>query len=261
MQEKNNIENSVVISLSGGLDSTSLLLHFLAKKYKVYGLAFDYGQKHKIELDRLQKNIDYLKSKNFSIQVTRINLSDMKKLLYSSLTNDKLKVPDGSYKLDNMVSTVVPNRNMIFFSLIASYALSLSKEIDTKVEIALGAHSGDHALYPDCTPDFYDKAFSAFEEGNWGSENISLNMPYLTKNKSAIVEDAINSCNELELDFNLVMSNTISSYEPDSNGRSSGTTSTDIERILAFHNNGIKDPIEYTSSWEDVLDHALKFLK
>ena len=261
MTEKNSFTNSVVISLSGGLDSTSLLLHFLAKKYKVYGLSFDYGQKHKIELERLQKNVAYLKSKNYLIEVKHIDISDMKKLLYSSLTTDELEVPDGSYEIDNMISTVVPNRNMIFFSLIASYALSLSKEQDTEVEIALGAHSGDHALYPDCTPEFYSKAFAAFEEGNWGSEKISLNMPYITKDKSAIVKDALNSCDELDLDFYQVMSNTLSSYEPDTDGKSSGTTSTDIERILAFHDNGLKDPIEYTSSWEHVLDNALKSIK
>ena len=55
MTEKNKFSKTVVISLSGGLDSTSLMLHFLAKKYKVYGLSFDYGQKHKIELQRLKK--------------------------------------------------------------------------------------------------------------------------------------------------------------------------------------------------------------
>ena len=110
----------MVISLSGGLDSTSLMLHFLAKKYKVYGLSFDYGQKHKIELQRLKNNVDYLKSINYSIHVKHIDISDMKKLLYSSLTTEELEVPDGSYELENMVSTVVPNRNMIFFSLIAS---------------------------------------------------------------------------------------------------------------------------------------------
>lgn len=258
MTEKNKFSKTVVISLSGGLDSTSLMLHFLAKKYKVYGLSFDYGQKHKIELQRLKKNVDYLKSINYSIHVKHIDISDMKKLLYSSLTTEELEVPDGSYELENMVSTVVPNRNMIFFSLIASYALSLSKKNETEIEIALGAHSGDHALYPDCTPEFYEKAFAAFKEGNWGSEKISINMPYITKNKSDIVSDALISCDLLKLDFNQIMKNTLSSYEPTVDGKSSGNTSTDIERILAFHDNGIVDPIEYTSSWEDVLKNALK---
>ena len=77
-------------------------------------------------------------------------------------------------------------------------------------------------------------------------------------NKSDIVSDALISCDLLKLDFNQIMKNTLSSYEPTVDGKSSGNTSTDIERILAFHDNGIVDPIEYTSSWEDVLKNALK---
>ena len=129
----------------------------------------------------------------------------MKKLLYSSLTTDELEVPDGSYEIDNMISTVVPNRNMIFL-FITTYALSLRKNKIQKLRLHLERIVAT-MHYIDCTPEFYPKHFTAFEEGNWGSEKISLNMPYITKDKSAIVKDALNSCDELDLDFYQVMSN------------------------------------------------------
>ena len=110
------------ISLSGGMDSTSLLLHLINNRYTVYALSFNYGQKHIIELDKAKANIKYLLSKKIKVYHKIINLSDCVQLLSSSLTNQDIKVPNGHYEQENMKSTFVPNRNAIFSSILYGYA-------------------------------------------------------------------------------------------------------------------------------------------
>tara|TARA_Y100000590_G_C15695011_1_gene1004795 strand:+ start:1211 stop:1987 length:777 start_codon:yes stop_codon:yes gene_type:complete len=248
---------NAVISFSGGLDSSSLLLHLIKNKYNVYALSFNYGQKHHIELDKAKLNIKYLKSKGFEIQHKILDISDALSILSSSLTNSSQDIPEGYYKEKNMKSTVVPNRNAIFTSFSYAYALSINKNNSSKTEIALGVHAGDHEIYPDCREEFYKKLFNAFEVGNWDTDNISIYLPYLDYNKTDILKDALNSCEILNIDFNTFFKNTLTSYSPDKNGISEGKTASDIERILAFNELGLKDPIKYKNCWEDVLEHAL----
>ena len=119
---------SYVLSFSGGLDSTTLLLHLLCRKKSIYALSFDYGQKHKIELEFAKRNIDYLKSKGFKINHKTVDLSSMVTLLESSLTDPDINIPEGHYMDVNMKSTFVPNRNAIFSSIIYAYALSIYKK-------------------------------------------------------------------------------------------------------------------------------------
>ena len=157
-----------------------------------------------------------------------------------------------------MKQTVVPNRNAIFSSILYGMGLSISQIEDCDVIIALGVHSGDHAIYPDCRPEFYNALSSAFSIGNWDSERISFELPYIKGDKTTILKDALYSCEILNLNFNEIMSSTITSYNPDKLGRSSGKSGSDVERILAFHEIGHVDPIEYSSSWESVLENALK---
>ena len=122
-------------------------------------------------------------------------------------------------------------------------------------------HSGDHAIYPDCRPEFYQSLNEAFEKGNWDSENVKLDLPYIDGDKESILRDAIVSCEHLALDFDTIFANTNTSYDPDEQGRSSGKTGSDIERILAFHAIGRKDPVIYQQDWQQVLDHALSVEK
>tara|TARA_B100000427_G_scaffold307547_1_gene295092 strand:- start:179 stop:958 length:780 start_codon:yes stop_codon:yes gene_type:complete len=250
---------NVVISLSGGMDSTSLLLDLINKEYQIYALSFNYGQKHKIELDKAKLNIEYLQSNSISINHKILDISDSMDILSSSLTDNDKKVPYGYYKEENMKSTVVPNRNAIFSSFLYAYALSISKETNEKVDIALGVHAGDHEIYPDCRLEFYEELFNAFKIGNWNTKNINFQLPYLNYTKSDILKSALNACKELNLNFERIFKNTITSYEPDNNGISNGKTASDIERILAFHELGIQDPIEYKTPWRDVLKHALNY--
>ena len=246
-----------VMALSGGMDSTGLLLRLLADGYKVSCISYEYGQKHRIELERAKANIEYLEGEGHQVEHKIADLSSAMSLFHSALTSDDIEVPEGYYEEEQMKVTVVPNRNAIFASILYGYALSVSHREDCDVEIAMGVHSGDHAIYPDCRPEFYSAIAGAFALGNWGSDRVSFHLPYIDGDKETILRDALESCSVLNLNFETIFENTISSYNPDSEGRASGTSGADIERILAFHALGREDPIEYTKPWKDVLQGAL----
>ena len=246
-----------VMALSGGMDSTGLLLRLLADGYKVSCISYEYGQKHRIELERAKANIEYLEGEGHQVEHKIADLSSAMSLFHSALTSDDIEVPEGYYEEEQMKVTVVPNRNAIFASILYGYALSVSHREDCDVDIAMGVHSGDHAIYPDCRPEFYSAIAGAFALGNWGSDRVSFHLPYIDGDKETILRDALESCSVLNLNFETIFENTISSYNPDSEGRASGTSGADIERILAFHALGREDPIEYTKPWKDVLQGAL----
>ena len=240
------------------MDSTSLLLKLLAEGREVHGLSFDYGQKHGLELQRLQANLDYLRAQGLSVHCKRIDISDIATLLHSSLTDLQWQIPEGHYESDSMKQTVVPNRNAIFASIAFAYALSLSQRLQSSVDLCLGVHAGDHAIYPDCKPEFYNAIFHAFAIGNWGADKVSFHLPYVNDSKLQILKDAQISIRKLNLNFDTVFRNTLTSYGPDANGKSKGTTGSDIERILAFHQLGLVDPIEYVDSWPQVVERAIR---
>lgn len=250
-----------IVSLSGGMDSTGLLMHLLARGYQAFGLSFDYGQKHKIEIQRLRRNLDYLASHGIQVEHNTVDISVLGSLFHSALTDESWSVPKGFYEQENMKETVVPNRNAIFSSIAYGYALSIANRFEQKVILTLGVHSGDHAIYPDCRPEFYDELHKAFQTGNWDSERVEFYLPYIDGDKFTILKDAQESISKLGLDFETVFRNTCTSYEPDAEGRSNGQTGSDVERILAFHKLGVRDPIEYVQPWEEVLDQALSFEK
>ena len=246
-----------VMALSGGIDSTSLLLRLLAEGSNVTCLTYDYGQKHSIEIDRSKQNIAYLSDNGYVVEQLVIDLKSAMSTLKSALTSKDVDVPEGHYESSQMKQTVVPNRNAIFSSILYGHALSISTSEDCDVRIALGVHSGDHEIYPDCRPEFYDSLERSFSIGNWDSERVSFFLPYITGDKTTILEDALESCNSLGLNFDTIFSNTNTSYNPDEHGRSSGRSGADVERVLAFHSIGRADPIEYVDEWTSVLEYAL----
>jgi 7-cyano-7-deazaguanine synthase len=238
-----------VLSLSGGMDSSTLLLHLLANDYKVTALSFDYGQKHRVELERAQQLVDYLNSKasetlakndlgetikhNFEpITYQTIKLDGLTSLLDSALVEGGDDVPEGHYEEDNMKATVVPNRNKIFSSLIQSVALSIANKTESAVKIAMGIHAGDHAIYPDCRQEFRDADYKAFAEGNWDAQRVGLYTPYLNGDKFDILKDGEVCCKELGIDFNEVYKRTNTSFKPifvkDNNNRVSGSWYSDF---------------------------------
>lgn len=247
-----------VVSLSGGMDSTSLTLRLIREGYDVYAISFNYGQKHSLELERAKLNIEYLASKGFNIKHKIVDLTSAMADFVSSLTSADINTPEGFYAEENMKATVVPNRNAIFSAIVYGQALSLSMKYNKDAVIALGIHSGDHQIYPDCRQEFRDAIEYAFRIGNWGSERISYIAPYLKDDKYTILKDALISCEILGLDFDTVMRNTNTSYSPTVDGKASGKTGADVERILAFHKLGRKDPVEYVDGWEKALEYALE---
>ena len=250
-----------VMALSGGMDSTGLLMRLLADGYNVSCLSYDYGQKHSVELERAKANIAFLASNGIQVEHKIADLSSAMGIFHSALTTDGFEVPEGHYEEEQMKQTVVPNRNAIFASILYGYALSVSLREETEVVIALGVHSGDHAIYPDCRPEFYVAIARAFEIGNWDSEKVAFHLPYIDGDKESILRDAEKALAILNLDFDTVFANTNTSYNPDSQGRSSGRSGADVERILAFHAIGRKDPVTYVESWDTVLANALQVEK
>ncbi len=247
-----------VLSLSGGLDSTTLLLHLLEKSNPVYALSFNYGQKHHIEIEFAKRNILYLKKCGYQVHHKIVDISDTVTLLKSSLTDSNMSVPEGHYMDESMKSTFVPNRNAIFSSIIYGYALSIYKTLKKSIYFSLGVHSGDHVIYPDCRPEFYSQLIKSFKMGNWDSEKIKLYLPYIDYNKADIIQDGIDMCKKLNLDYNEIYKNTLTTYSPDKKGYSYGRTGSDIERILAFKSLQIEDPGLYHSKWNELIDYAIK---
>ena len=244
------------MSLSGGMDSTALLMRMLADGYDVTCITYDYGQKHSVEIERAKANIAYLLEQGINVGHIVIDLNSAMGSLNSALTTDGIDVPEVHYESEQMKQTVVPNRNAIFTSIMYGHALSISESEKTDVVIALGVHSGDPEIYPDCRPEFYESLEGAFSIGNWGSERVSLHLPYISGDKSTILVDANDSISSLGLDFDTVFRNTNTSYNPDDSGRSSGKSGADVERILAFHSIGRKDPVQYIEGWDSALSGA-----
>ena len=291
-------KKQAVLSLSGGMDSSSLLLHLLANGYEVTALSFDYGQKHRVELERATSLVEYVNSNPTRVfhhdhaqdgfeqvyPLVRhqiIKLDGLSQLLNSALVEGGKDVPEGHYEQDNMKETVIPNRNKIFSSIIQAVALSLATKggrgNEQDVAIAMGIHAGDHAIYPDCRQEFRDIDFQAFHAGNWDANYVNVYTPYLYTDKFGILQDGANACVELGLDFDEVYKRTNTSYKPIFIKHSwadvvtSGTWYSDyksaasVERIEAFIKLGRPDPVAYADetgpvTWEVARAHVEQVL-
>ena len=270
----NTNKKQAVLSLSGGLDSSTLLLHLLANGYEVCALSFDYGQKHRVELERAQDLVNYLNAQHFrsdkvmsypQIKYQVIKLDGLSQLLNSSLVTGGDEVPEGHYAEENMKATVVPNRNKIFSSITQAVALSIANAKNTECVIALGLHSGDHTIYPDTTEEFRQADLHAFKIGNWDSEKVDFYAPYMEGNKFSILEDGLKCCEILGVDFDEVYKRTNTSYKPYPSGNSDYMSASSVERVEAFIALGRPDPVTYEdedgiASWDKVIAHVSKVI-
>ena len=236
---------NVVVSLSGGMDSSTLLLRCLSEYDNVTALSFDYGQKHRVELERAQSLVDYLNANGQSITYQVIKLDGLVNLLESNLVDGGDDVPEGHYEEENMVATVVPNRNKIFASITQAVALSIANRTGESCDIALGIHAGDHAIYPDCRQEFRDADDAAFRVGNWNSETVGYFTPYLETDKFGILQDGQTLVKDLGINFNEVYRRTNTSYKPFPSGNSDYKSASSVERIEAFIKLGVSDPVQY----------------
>lgn len=274
MEKEIKTNKYAVISLSGGMDSSSLLINLLAQGVEITALSFDYGQKHKIELERATQLVQYINANAKtvlgnsylpSIKHRIIKLGGLSDLLNSSLVEGGSEVPEGHYANENMKETVVPNRNKIFSSIIQAVALSIAEKYKSNVWIALGIHAGDFSVYPDCRQEFRDADHKAFLEGNWGAERVSYYTPYIFGTKYDILTDGEDNCVILGLDFNEVYKRTNTSYKPTSKGYSDFKSAASVERVEAFLKLGRPDPVQYGTeegpvSWDVVVEHVKKVL-
>jgi len=252
-----------VLSLSGGMDSSTVLLHLLEKGYQVTAVSFDYGQKHKIELERAKDLVNYINLSRINepnINYKTIKLEGLVELLNSNLVEGGDDVPEGHYEEDNMKDTVVPNRNKMFSSIIQAVALSIANEKNCPVEIAMGIHAGDHAIYPDCRQEFRDADYEAFKQGNWDADKVTYMTPYLLGDKFDILMDGQYCCEQLGLDFDEVYRRTNTSYKPTAEGLSDYKSASSVERIEAFLKLGRKDPVEYVDGWDVAKNHVTELL-
>lgn len=178
------MSNSAVIILSGGMDSTTLA-YWLANRLpdRVIALSFDYGQRHKRELDCAAITADAL---GFEHHV--IPLAIGKLLKGSSLTDPTMNTPHGHYAAENMKQTVVPSRNAIMLAIAHGVAASHGIE-----QVLIGAHAGDHTIYPDCRDPFFKALQFALNEGGLWHKPVKIVAPFqeLDKGDIALLGDAL----------------------------------------------------------------------
>ena len=192
---------SIVVLLSGGLDSSTVT--GIAKKAKanIYGLSFDYGQRHKKEL-----NSAVIIAKHFEIQEFKIIKLDLSLWGGSSLTDTQKDIPTDGIQNNKIPNTYVPGRNTIFISVALSYAEAIDADY-----IGLGVNALDYSGYPDCRPDYIKKFQELAQLSNKrGRENnpIKLWTPLIDFNKEEIIE--------LAFENNVPLNKTWSCYSGDS---------------------------------------------
>ena len=218
------MSKKVVVIYSGGMDSYTVLHKAIQQGLTPYALTFDYGQRHIKEIDVARSVCQELGVEHKVIDISAIN----QLIGGSSLTDSSIDVALGHYQEESMKSTVVPNRNMILLSLAIGYAVSIGAE-----QVYYGAHSGDHAIYPDCRPEFVEKMNEVAAIANY--EKTEIFSPYLNSDKIGILKDGL----AMGLDY----SKTWTCY----NGREKacGKCGSCVERLEAFAANGVTDPIPY----------------
>jgi 7-cyano-7-deazaguanine synthase len=229
-------KDKAIVVVSGGMDSVTLA--YWVKQYietEVHGISFNYGQRHKKELDFAAA----LVTDGVLASHTTVDLSNIQSLVSkSSLTNVDVEVPDGLYNEETMKITVVPNRNMIMLAIAVGYAVTL----DARAGVWTGVHGGDHFIYPDCRPPFIESVNEAAMHGNYGFcewNDRAVNAPFINIGKHDICRFGA----ELGVDF----TKTWSCYK--GGAVHCGRCGTCTERKEAFALAEVIDPTEYTDPY------------
>ena len=217
--------------LSGGLDSSTCLALARREGYECYALSFDYGQRHRVELDcaaRVAENLGTVEH--------RVIRFDLRQFGQSALTSE-IEVPKGRAAADMTAEipvTYVPARNTIFLSFALAWAETLGAE-----HIFIGVNALDYSGYPDCRPEyieaFEEMANLATKAAVEGRSRVRIHTPLIELSKADIVKLA----SELGLDFRL----THSCYDPDASGRPCGACDSCVLRKKGFEEAGLADPL------------------
>src|SRR5262249_28143130 len=213
--------------ISGGLDSVTLA-HLLASQgYDLHLLSFDYGQRHRKELDFAQRAAARLGAEWTLIDLKAAGLKTL--LRGSALTDPDVQVPEGHYAADNMRITIVPNRNAIMLAIACA-----AVESDGAQVVGVAVHAGDHVIYPDCRPEFIE-AFEAMERLAMDRPVLRIEAPFLNCSKADIVR--------IGAQLNVPFGQTWSCYRGDE--IHCGACGTCVERREAFLLAGVIDPTIY----------------
>ena len=223
-----------VVLLSGGLDSTTTLAITIAEGYEAYALSFDYGQRHRIEMEAARRVANSLGAKE--LRVAKIDL----RIFGGSALTDDVGVPKKRSETEiggGIPITYVPARNTIFLS----HALALAETIGSR-DIFIGANAIDYSGYPDCRPEFIE----AFETlANLGTKagvegaHFRIHAPLIKFSKAEIIHKAL----ELDVDLSL----THSCYDPSPDGLACGDCDSCLFRLIGFREAGVEDPIRYAN--------------
>lgn len=214
----------IVVLHSGGLDSTVLLAHLVAGNHECYSFSIDYGQRHRKELEAATDLAWYYHARRRQVSLPPGLFAA------SSQTSDDVPVPHGHFEDESMKKTVVPNRNMVLLSLATAYALRVDAEV-----VAYAAHAGDHAIYPDCRPEFIAAMRAALSLCDW--KPVSLRTPFADLHKADIVR--------LGHELGVPFEKTWTCYE--GGMEACGRCGACVERLDAFRRVGIPDPLPYAA--------------
>ena len=217
--------------VSGGLDSVTLAYQLKSQNYELHLLSFDYGQRHKKELDFARMCADDLGANHDVVDLTSLS----RLIGGNALVDESIPMPHGHYAAPNMAITVVPNRNAIMLALAYGVAVNESAQA-----VAIGVHGGDHFVYPDCRPAFVD-AFEAMQKHaveGFGDPNLKLLAPFLETDKTGIVREGAR--------LGVPFERTWSCYQ--GGELHCGKCGTCVERIESFALAGVVDPTIYEFS-------------
>lgn len=232
--------DTTVAIVSGGMDSVTLAHHLYAEGHRLHLLSFDYGQRHRRELDCAKRCADRLGAEHDVIDLTSVT-----RLIATSALTGGGDVPHGHYAEDTMKATVVPNRNMVMLSIAAAVAVSQRAD-----HVAAGMHGGDHFVYPDCRPSFVRSCETTISVGNDGIANPPVNLltPFIYEDKEFIAR--------LGDELRVPWEDTWSCYE--GGDQHCGRCGTCVERIEAFHLAGVTDPTQYDdpTAWRQFTEQA-----
>jgi 7-cyano-7-deazaguanine synthase len=217
-----------VAIVSGGMDSVTLAYMLSETTDELLLLSFDYGQRHRKELQYARVCANRL-----AVGHQIVPMAFMADLLHgSALTTGDVDVPEGHYEAESMKATVVPNRNMIMLSIAVGVAIAERADF-----VATGVHAGDHYIYPDCRPAFINSINQTAQIATEGFKRpgFSIDAPFVTIGKHDIVK--------LGATLNVPYEDTWSCYK--GGYYHCGVCGTCVERKEAFSLAGVKDPTEY----------------
>lgn len=224
-----------IVICSGGLDSVSLA-HIVADTRELTRLvSFDYGQRHRKELD-----FATLAARRLGVAHDIIDLRPIGAALTGSALTSDIAVPDGHYAEESMRITVVPNRNAIMLTIAFGLAVA-----NGDAAVATAVHGGDHFIYPDCRPAFTE-AFEAMQRAALdGYADVRLFTPFVHRTKVDIVTEGAR--------HGTPFAETWSCYK--GGARHCGRCGTCVERREAFHLAGVADPTDYEDAefWRTAL--------